>query len=48
MAFDKKNPPEGDQQPEENLEPTGEAPVDDGALDAEIPPEDQGAGEDAA
>ena len=39
MAFDKKNPPEGDQQPEENLEAAGEAPADDGALDAEIPGE---------
>ena len=48
MAFDKKNPPEGDQQPEENLEAAGEAPVDDGALDAEIPGEGQDACEAGA
>ena len=41
MAFDKKNPPAGEEQPEEILETAGEAPVDDGALDADEAPEAQ-------
>ena len=46
MAFDRKNPPEGEKQPEENLEAAEEAPVDDGALDAELPTEEQAACEE--
>ncbi len=37
MAFDKKNPPAGEDKPEEILEAAEEAPQDDGALDAEVP-----------
>ncbi len=35
MAFDKKNPPSGEEQPEEILETAEETPVDDGALDVD-------------
>ena len=45
MSFDRKNPPEGDQLQEETLEPAGEAPVDDGALDAEAQDAEQPAAE---
>ena len=42
MSFDKKNPPNQGAQLEEILEEAaGEAPVDDGALDAEAPAEEQ-------
>ncbi len=42
MSFDQKNPPAEEAQPEEILEETApEAPVDDGALDAELPAEEQ-------
>ena len=42
MSFDKKNPPNQGAQLEEILEEAaGEAPVDDGALDADAPAEEQ-------
>ena len=43
MAFDQKNPPDGIEQPEEIIEEANpeETPVDDGALDAEVPVDEQ-------
>ncbi len=48
MSFDKNNPPAGAEQ-EEILEEAaeGEAPVDDGALDAEVPDQEQPTEDDA-
>ena len=49
MAFDKQNPPAEGEQPEEILEETAEQiPVDDGAMDAQAPAEEQPAGENDA
>ena len=48
MSFDQKNQPAEGEKPEEILEEAaGEAPVDDGALDAEAPAEEQPAENDA-